>query len=128
MPDSWEDTNGLDKDDSTDGALDDDGDGQKNLAEFLAGTNPQSAASRLAITAFTRNTGTVALSWLSVPGKSYIIQACDDLTDWQTHESSPGVPLVIPASAGAETSQEIPVPSPGTDPKRFFRIAVAAQN
>jgi hypothetical protein len=68
----------------------------------------------------TRGASTVTLTWSSVSGKSYIIQACPDLTNWQTHESPPGVPLVIGAT-GSQTSQEIPVPA---GPKRFFRIAV----
>jgi hypothetical protein len=124
MPDVWEDANGLDKDDPDDAALDADGDGHKNLSEFLAGTDPQLASSRLAMTAIGRAENTVSLTWTSVPGKSYVIQVCDDLAGWQTHESPPGVPLVIPASAGSHTTQEIAVPSLATDPRRFFRIAV----
>lgn len=128
MPDAWEDANNLDKNDPDDAALDDDGDGQNNLSEFLAGTDPQSAASRLAIVALVRGDDTVTLTWSSVPGKSYVIQASDDLLGWRIHEDAPGEPLVIPASGDSHTSQEIPVPPPGTHPKRFFRIAVAAGN
>lgn len=127
MPDAWETANGLSLNNPNDAAEDDDGDGQSNLHEYLAGTDPQSSASRLAITTMTRGASTVTLTWSSVSGKSYIIQACPDLSDWQTHESTPGVPLVIGAT-GSQTSQEIPVPSLTTDPKRFFRIAVVDAN
>jgi hypothetical protein len=127
MPDDWEDANDLDKNDANDATLDHDGDGQSSLAEYLAGTNPQSSASKLAIISMTRGATSVTLIWSSVPGKSYIIQTCDDLTGWQPHESSPGVPLVIPASGASQTSQEIPVPSLATDPRHFFRVAVSAQ-
>jgi hypothetical protein len=125
MPDDWETANNLDPDDDADAALDADGDGQSNIAEFLAGTNPQSSASRLAIAAMTRGAGGVTLTWSSVPGKSYRIQACGDLASWQTYESSPGVTLVIPASAGSQTTQEITTPA--LDPKRFFRVAVVVE-
>lgn len=127
MPDAWETANSFNPDSSLDAQLDADGDGQSNLAEFLAGTAPRDASSRLAIASLTRTPGTVTVSWSSVPGKSYVIQACDDLSSWQTHESSPGTPMVVPASGTGQTSQEIPIPSLSTDPKRFFRVAVVVE-
>ncbi len=45
MPDSWEDTYGLDPNDPTDAEADEDGDGYTNLQEYQAGTNPLSASS-----------------------------------------------------------------------------------
>jgi hypothetical protein len=125
MPDAWETANGLDPNNPTDAVADKDGDGQSNLHEFLAGTDPRDSSSRLAVSSLVRSGGNVTLTWSSVPGKSYHIQACDDLGSWQTLESSPGVPLVIGASAGAQTEAMIAVPPLSTDPKRFFRVAVA---
>lgn len=43
MPDWWESAHGLDASDPSDAALDPDGDGLANLAEFGAGTDPRSA-------------------------------------------------------------------------------------
>jgi hypothetical protein len=40
MPDAWEIDHGLDPNSPADGAFDADGDGQSNLAEYLAGTDP----------------------------------------------------------------------------------------
>lgn len=40
MPDSWEDSNFLDKNDASDAAKDPDGDGKTNLQEYVDGTNP----------------------------------------------------------------------------------------
>jgi peptidoglycan/xylan/chitin deacetylase (PgdA/CDA1 family) len=48
MADIWETEHGLNPGSSSDAALDRDGDGQSNLAEFLADTNPTNAASWLA--------------------------------------------------------------------------------
>ena len=45
MPDWWEERHGLDSADSSDAALDPDGDGLSNLAEYRAGTDPHSADS-----------------------------------------------------------------------------------
>src|SRR5205085_8603585 len=50
LPDWWEDRFGLNKNSSSDAALDSDGDGVSNLNEFLAGTNPTNAASFFHIT------------------------------------------------------------------------------
>jgi hypothetical protein len=41
MPDAWEIDHGLNPDNPADGALDSDGDGRANLAEYLAGTDPR---------------------------------------------------------------------------------------
>lgn len=125
MPDAWEEANNLDPDNPNDATADHDGDGQRNLHEYLAGTNPRDASSRLAITSLVREAGGgVTLTWSSVPGKFYRIQAGDDLDAWETVESAPGVPLVVEAD-GAQTSVLVPVPPPATDPRRFFRVAVA---
>lgn len=67
---------------------DPDGDGQDNLAEYLAGTDPTSAASRLQLlppqAAAAANPAAVALRWLSAPGKRYVLEATADLLhpDW----------------------------------------------
>lgn len=126
MPDAWELANGLDPDSGADAALDADGDGQPNLAEFHAGTDPRDPRSRLAVQSMARGTNSITLTWSSVPGKAYLIQACDDLSSWQAHEAAPGVPMVIPASSGTTTTWTIPVPSPAVSPNRFFRIALVA--
>ena len=122
MPDDWETANGLNPDNPNDATVDKDGDGQSNLHEFIAGTDPQSPSSRLAIDSLTRGAGSVTLTWSTVPGKSYFIQTCGDLAGWTTVESSPGVPLVIEASPGTRTSALVPV---SANPRQFFRIAVS---
>lgn len=65
---------------------DPDGDGTNNLAESIAGTDPFDPRSRLRVTAFEWNLGPVSpsarLTWPSVAGKQYQIQASTDLATW----------------------------------------------
>ena len=74
MPDDYENTyfNG-----ATNGvsAADDDSDGMSNYGEYVAGTNPKTNASVLAVTSLTPATNTTSLvfRWLSVTGRVYSI-------------------------------------------------------
>ena len=61
---------------------DPDGDGQSNLAESIAGTNPTSAASRFEATAGRDAPGTITVRWAGVTGKHYRIESSSDLLTW----------------------------------------------
>lgn len=70
LPDSWEASYGVD-----DPNGDADGDGQSNLAECVANTNPTNAASLLQITDWVRlPNGHVTLAWPSIGGSRYRVQ------------------------------------------------------
>ncbi|HOC57364.1 MAG TPA: Ig-like domain-containing protein [Verrucomicrobiota bacterium] len=70
LPDAWEAAYGL-----SDPNDDADGDGQSNLAECQANTNPTNAASLLQITDWVRLTnGHVSLAWPSIGGVRYRVQ------------------------------------------------------
>ena len=76
LPDTWETQNGLSPTNSVgiNGANGDpDGDGFTNLQEFMAGTNPQDAASLLRITQI--STGGTSIAWSSIPGRNYQVLA-----------------------------------------------------
>jgi len=64
-----------------DGALDDwDHDGMSNLQEYLAGTVPTNANSKLQATAFWRQGGTnFVIQWSSVAGKRYALETSTNL-------------------------------------------------
>ncbi|GAA5495394.1 hypothetical protein Rhal01_01569 [Rubritalea halochordaticola] len=70
IPDSWEDSNGLNKNDSKDANLDKDGDGFTNKQEFLAGTNPNQLSSYFKVSIHSA-TNAVILSWDGVAGRTY---------------------------------------------------------
>jgi hypothetical protein len=70
---------------------DPDGDGVPNWAEYLAGTNPTNALSRLQLLAPTVQVdGSTVLSWLSAPNKVYALETAPDLsnTNWTVLQSN----------------------------------------
>jgi hypothetical protein len=79
MPDTWENGHAfLDRDDPGDAELDYDGDGLTNLEEYLAGTDPGSAVSALAVERIEWRDGQVHL-WVDlVEGRSYALEAAID--------------------------------------------------
>jgi hypothetical protein len=73
MPDAWEDEHGLDKASLADALQDPDGDGQSNVAEYIAGTDPRNPGDVLRL-ALSLDGGTPAITFRAVAGKSYTIQ------------------------------------------------------
>ncbi len=122
IPDAWETANGLNPADPLDAALDTDGDGQSNLAEYLAGTDPQSAASRLAASIVTTATpGEYAVRFTAVAGKTYTVRYKNALSDatWTTLANVP--------AQGADTLIDVPDPAAGAQPKRFYQVVTPQQ-
>ncbi len=79
MPDSWEDANGTDKL-VNDAGDDDDNDGLTNLQEYLAGTDPQSFGSKLALFSFGSAAGEYTFSFQAISNKSYTVQYRNSLS------------------------------------------------
>ncbi len=72
-----------------------DGDGSLNWQEYVAGTNPTNAASRLqfaGITAGVAPSAALTLSWLTAPGKTYLLQSSPALggSNWSVINTSTG--------------------------------------
>jgi hypothetical protein len=61
---------------------DEDGDGQTNADELIAGTDPLNANSRFEIETIVATPNETTLTWTAVPGRTYTVQACEDLTSW----------------------------------------------
>ena len=115
MPDEWESANGLTVG-INDSAMDPDHDGQSNLAEFLAGTNPQSAASVLRITSVTTPSANhLNLSWTCVTAKTYRVWSTPDLKNWTA---------LSPTYAAGSTGTLSANLSTSGSQKLFYRVSV----
>jgi len=102
-----------------DGRGDFDGDGQTDLQEFLAGTDPtnQGSALRVLTLAPLGGSGT-RLLWSAAPGKTYQAQFKDQLgdADWT---NLPG--LIMANGTTASTTD----PGAGQGSQRFYRVVLA---
>lgn len=87
LPDDWELTYFPDLTSTSGGPTEDfDLDGATDLQEYLAGTDPTHAQSKLRSWIESDTSGQFNLKWTSVPGKTYQIQTSPDLeTAWQPH-------------------------------------------
>ncbi len=63
------------------GTGDFDGDGQSDLAEFRAGTDPTNRGSVLRAITVTRLGGSTTVFWQAVPGRSYRVEFKNNLDD-----------------------------------------------
>ncbi len=114
MPDDWEDAHGLNKF-VNDAALDPDRDGFTNLQEYLAGTDPQSAASALRLLSAVRNGSGTDIRFEAVAGKTYSVLYRDTLASgsWQKLAD-------VPAQA---PTQIVTVHDPsGPNTSRFYQL------
>jgi hypothetical protein len=94
---------------------DSDGDGVSDYKEFMAGTDPTSAASRPQITAITPlGSNSYRLFWTSSSGRGYRVHGSTNLVDWTP------VSGWTQATLGTTTFAVPPV----TGPRRFFRVEV----
>jgi Bacterial TSP3 repeat len=82
IPDVWEITFGLNPNDPSDAALDSDGDGRSNRAEYLAGTDPRSGSSVFAARVVPGpGAGQWSVRFIAVAGKTYSVLYKNSLTD-----------------------------------------------
>ncbi len=104
MPDAWEASYGLVPISSDDPPLDLDHDGQNNLSEYLAGTDPTNAASRLALEGVHRQTNGFVIEWQSVTGKTYGINVSANLlNDPFTNTAATGLSATPPLNVYTDT-------------------------
>lgn len=94
---------------------DPDGDGADNRAEYRSGTSPVNGADALKVRASAQASGGVRLSWPTVAGKRYILEASSDLVNgpWQ-----------VLGEVRDGTGSELQSSDNATGP-RFYRIRLA---
>jgi len=120
LPDEWELAHGLNPA-VNDAALDLDGDGANNAHEFLAGTNPGDAASRLALGLALGQAGELLAEFTMQPGRQYFLETAEALDgEWG---SMPG-DVYQPIPGGVGETIRIHIGGRETGKKRFFRVRV----
>ncbi len=120
LPSSYESAHGLQQNDPADASTDLDGDGATNLAEYLAGTDPQLASSVFRITAITRDlAGHALVTFNAIANKTYRLEFNTTLasTGWM---ALPISDLIAP-STGA---QQLTDTTASGQPARFYRVRV----
>ncbi len=116
--DAWEIANGLNRFSSADANTDADGDGQSNVREYLAGTNPQSAGS-----VFKSNVAKIAsgfrVQFTAMPGVGYSVMGRDSL--------SSGVWVKIRDVSAQGTPREETTDDITAQPQRFYQVVTPQQ-
>ena len=118
MPDAWENANSLNRFSAADANADSDGDGQSNLREYLAATNPQSAASVFR-SSVTKIAGGFRVQFTAMPGVAYSVMARDSLT------AGSWVKIRDVAAQGAQ-HEEITDDITGLD-QRYYQVVTPQQ-
>ena len=112
LPYDWEIANGFNTS-IADGAADADADGASNLAEYLAGTNPRSAASAFRITSIANIAGgAVRLTFTARANRAYIVQRSAAFGTWADIGT-----VAAPTSDQVVTFDDTP-----TGPQQFYRL------
>lgn len=126
MPDAYETSNGLDRHNPADAALDKDGDGTSNLDEFIFGRQASSADVYTFTTRVDSAAGTATVVFPTVIGRTYRVEWSGTLlaSDWH-----PGSPVI--AGTGSEATWiddgTVTPGAPGANsPRRFYRIVAMA--
>ena len=94
------------------GPGDDDGDGQTDLDEIIAGTDPFNPNSRLAIDTIVATPGGIILTWTAGSGRKYTVEARQDLSSGTWASVATGL------TTGSYTD------SSSLPPKKFYRLVV----
>ena len=119
IPNGWEQAHGLDPLNAADANVDSDGDGFTNLQEYLAGTDPTNSASAFRIVDIAALDDDVLLTWTTVGGKKYAVQA---VTGDYTNNFVEFEPVIIAPGMGESTFSVIDVGAATNVPGRFYRV------
>jgi PKD repeat protein len=100
---------------------DPDGDGQNNLAEFLAGTDPTNSASAMRIISITMQGANVTVNWMSGAGKTNALQATSGDPNGG-YATNGFVDLVIITNTVGALTNAVDVGGATNMPGRYYRV------
>jgi len=118
MPDVWESAHLFNPNDPADAGLDADDDGQSNLAEYRAGTDPRNAGSLLRITSIAREANDTRISWTTVGSHHYLLRAGTNPAGGISNNVSP----LISVPPGGESTTNYLHSGGATQPRQFYRV------
>ena len=113
LPNTWE-LQFFGNDHSAKPAEDPDGDGNNNLDEFIAGTDPGNAMDRFAATVIHDSGGTIRIQASGKAGRSYHLQRSTDLSNWS----------VVDETTTLENDQPVEFQRAPEPTSVFFRVSV----
>jgi Regulator of chromosome condensation (RCC1) repeat/Fibronectin type III domain len=102
-----------------------DGDGQKNLAEFMAGTDPTNSASAFRILEIAALDEDMLLTWNAVGGKWYIVQTTTNFTGSLSNSFYDLNPLIIAPGMGEFPLSVLHLGAATNAPVRLYRVRLA---
>ncbi len=109
----------------TDSAADNDGDGQSNYAEYLAGTDPTSATSAFRILdANMQPDGQLTVTWSSIGGKRYRLQYASSAGGPFTDIARDAATETDPAPPGQASTQTFTQTPTSTNTVQLYRVQV----
>jgi hypothetical protein len=103
---------------------DPDGDGESNWREWQAGTRPLDPGSLLTITAITRESDNIRVTWKTAGGRTNILQvAAGESGAFATNFVSIGNSIIV-AGSGDVTTNRVETGGAINGPARFYRVKV----
>jgi hypothetical protein len=114
MPDSWEQAHGLNPYFAGDAGQDADSDGMTNLQEYLAGTDPQNANSRLAVAISMTPANAARVQFNAVSNLTYTLEYRSSL--------STGAWLSLSNFSAAPSNRTLIITNSVPVPPRFYRV------
>jgi titin len=104
-------------------AVDDaDGDGQNNLVEFTAGTDPTNSASAFRILEIAPVDDDMLITWAAVGGKWYIVQTATNFTGSLSNSFYDLNPVIIAPGTGEYALSVLHLGAATNAPVRFYRV------
>jgi lysozyme len=103
---------------------DPDGDGASNLREYLAGTNPASAASLFKLINIVRTNDNICLDWTTSGGHSYVVQIVTNATDSLTTNFVDLSPVISVGGSSEGTTNYVRIGG-ATNRPAFYRVRLA---
>jgi hypothetical protein len=102
-------------------SADPDGDGQNNLAEFQAGTDPTNSTSAFRITSVVQTNNDVVVTWTSGPGKTNALQKTAGAGDG-SYQTNGFTDIFTVTNAIGPTTNYVDIGAATNYPTRYYRI------